>query len=302
MISLTIDVEQYGEVSSSSRYVESLEPLLSRLDLESSKATFFVVGELVADCAELLNQLHRKGHEIGLHGYSHRHLARMTQDEFRNELERGRGILGDLLGTAPSGFRAPYFSLTRESMWAPNILAESGFVYSSSVLPAFNPQAGLPGAPRRPFLWPSGLVELPSPTLGVGPFGLPVIGGAYLRLLPHPVVSWAKHRATRTLGSWTYCHPYDFDVTEPFFRRHGESWLFSKLLFARRDKMLNRVGQIISDGSARLVDYATDPNFTRTLDTWPKSGTRPPNTRQNQGIPSLTASDILSTDHQDPSR
>lgn len=274
MISLTIDVEQYGEASSSSRYIKALEPLLGRLDQVRSKATFFVVGELVPDCADLLNQLHHDGHEISLHGYSHRHLARMSQNEFRNELERGRGILGDLLGTAPSGFRAPYFSLTRESMWAPNILAELGFVYSSSVLPAFNPQAGLPAAPRRPFLWPSGLVELPSPTLGVGPFGLPVIGGAYLRLLPRPVVSWAKRRATRTPGSWTYCHPYDFDVTEPFFRREGETWLFSKLLFARRDKMLDRVCRVVTDRSIRLVDFATDPNYTQSLDTWPKSGTQ----------------------------
>ena len=63
------------------------------------------------------------------------------------------------------GFRAPTFSLVPESRWAVDVLADIGFTYSSSVLPARSPLFGDPTLPTTPFRWPNGLVELPCPVV-----------------------------------------------------------------------------------------------------------------------------------------
>lgn len=269
MLTLTVDVEQYGDPSQSVRFLRALEPLLDAFARTESKVTFFVVGELVPYCTDLLREVKQHGHEVALHGHTHRFLDRMTPSDFKNELKMGRQQIEDVLGEPPIGFRAPYFSLTEDSLWAPDLLAEAGFLYSSSVLPAWNPQAGFPQAPRHPFIWPSGLIEFPAPTFGVGPLRLPVIGGAYLRLSPMMLVFAARYQASKQFGAWTYCHPYDFDHDEPFKRREEDSWFFSRLLFLRRDIMLKRILKVTTPGSKSLGSLVLNSELVRALATWP---------------------------------
>jgi hypothetical protein len=144
------------------------------------------------------------------------------------------------------------------------VIKDSGFTYSSSVLPVWNPQAGYPGAPKHPFIWHNGLIEFPSPVLAVGPLGLPVLGGAYLRLVPSAVVTLAE-RVTRADGRWVYAHPYDFDAEEPFRQLPGQSLVVAKLLFARRRLMLDRVRRLSGAGVSTLQTLATDPAFVGRL-------------------------------------
>lgn len=266
-LSITIDVEDHAGEGETPRFREALAPLMSALTEARVRATFFVVGEMVTDFADDLRELARQGHEIGLHGYTHRFLRDLGPEGLADELARGRAVLTDALGAAPVGFRAPYFSLTADTPWAPDVIAAAGFTYSSSVLPAWNPQAGLATAPRRPFRWPNGLVELPSPVFGVGKWALPVLGGAYLRLAPAPLVRLAARSTGDVRGAWTYSHPYDFDADEPFVRRGEQSWLFAKLLFARRSLMLRRVMLLADPRGVTLADLAADRAFTDALPT-----------------------------------
>jgi hypothetical protein len=262
-ISITIDVEDHAGVTTDYRFREAIGPLISGLNSKDAKATFFVVGSLAPAWKDDMRELAAQGHEIGLHGYTHRFLAELGPAGFADELERGRDALSEILGSSPRGFRAPYFSLTAETPWAPELIASAGFTYSSSVLPAWNPQAGLVGAPREPFRWPSGIVEFPSPVFGVGRWSLPLLGGAYLRLAPSPLIRLAAGRGGR--GRWSYSHPYDFDVTETFVRRNGQSWLFTKLLFARRHLMMERVLRLVGTHTATLGELADDPAFRSGL-------------------------------------
>lgn len=261
---ITIDVEDHGPTDRPPRFRTALAPLLDALRDRRVTATFFVVGTLVPTWADELTQLTADGHEIGLHGHTHRFLKTLGPATFRDELRAGREAIANVTGSPPVGFRAPYFSLTADTPWAPDILTEEGFVYSSSVLPAWNPQAGMPGVPKTPFRWPSGLVEFPVPVFGVRSLGLPVLGGAYLRLLPSSIVRLAE-RSSRDVGRWTYAHPYDFDADEQFFRRPGQSWLVAKLLFARRRLMLPRVMDLVGSGGGTLGSLAHDERFVSAL-------------------------------------
>ena len=268
MLTLTVDVEQYAGNGSEGRFLQALQPLLATLASLEARVTFFIVGELVSESIPLIRDLHNMGHEIALHGYSHRFLKDVGPSEFRAELIRGKELIEGVIQSPMIGFRAPYFSLTKDALWAPEILSSEGFVYSSSVLPSFNPQSGYHEAPRVPFLWPSGLIEFPSPTLGLGKFRLPILGGAYLRLSPKLLVDVAQWSSSKNLGAWSYCHPYDFDVDEEFQIRKENGWLFSKLLFARRHLMLNRINNIVTPGSLSLGQIARAAAEKNQLSIW----------------------------------
>ena len=270
-IRITIDVENISGSISNLGFASSLEPLLSALNETGTKATFFVVGSLANGWKKTLEQLSRSGHEIAMHGHTHEFLAVLGPKKFTQELLEGKAAVEDVIGKEITGYRAPYFSLTKDSLWAPQILHESGFKFSSSVLPAWNPQAGFPAAPRNPFLWECGLAEFPVPTFGIGVLRAPLLGGAYLRLSPQFVYQSARYFGSRRVGEWAYCHPYDFDINTEFEVVRDTSWIFSKLLFARRKLMLSRVLALTTVGSADSFESRINNlQFMQSLKVFPK--------------------------------
>ena len=139
------------------------------------------------------------GHELGAprlppHA-AHRDRSRDVPPRDRR---RARAFMEDIAGQPVLGFRAPTFSLVESTVWATDVLAELGFRYSSSVLPARSPLYGYPGRPRTPHRWPSGLLELPCPVADLGPITNPYLGGIYLRVLPWTAVRYGlDHAAPR---------------------------------------------------------------------------------------------------------
>jgi|688.fasta_scaffold178740_3 polysaccharide deacetylase family protein (PEP-CTERM system associated) len=253
-IRITVDVENLSGSVTDSSFVRPLKPFLELLEIHNTKATFFIVGSLAPVWNDQLIELSKAGHEIGLHGHTHDYLEDLGPLKFRRDLIEGKEILQNVIGKEIIGFRAPYFSLTKESVWAQEILFESGFKFSSSVLPVWNPQAGYPTAPRYPFTWMSGLVEFPVPTFGLGRVGIPLLGGAYVRLIPNALFNIARVIGTQREYEWSYCHPYDFDTETKFDRIRDTSMLFSKLLYARRIKMLGRVERLLLGGPAKSFE------------------------------------------------
>jgi peptidoglycan-N-acetylglucosamine deacetylase len=136
------------------------------------------------------------------------------------------------------GFRAPIFSLTRDTAWAVDAIAQAGFSYSSSVLPATNPLHGWPGAPRTPFRWDNGLIELPCPVGGFASALVPFLGGIYLRYVPLLLARRFLRGLDARVVAWSYSHPYDIDPDEPFFVPPYAGWLTSRIIHTRRGATL----------------------------------------------------------------
>src|SRR4029077_13554127 len=85
------------------------------------------------------------------------------------------------------GYRAPTFSVVRQTAWALDVLAEEGFRYDSSIYPVRHDRYGVPDAPRGPFVVQGErhtMLEIPPATLRVAGANVPVGGGGYFRLLP----------------------------------------------------------------------------------------------------------------------
>jgi polysaccharide deacetylase family protein (PEP-CTERM system associated) len=224
--------------------------VLAFLAERSVRGTFFVTGEIAENNPDLVREVADHGHELAFHGFHHVPFTQLEPDQLREEAKRAKALLEDLGGREVGGFRAPQFSLVPESRWAVDVLGELGFTYSSSVLPARSPLFGDPTAPSVPFRWPNGVVEFPCPVASVGGMGLPYLGGVYLRTLP----TAAQHAARRTFGQdqllWIYCHPYDFDTTEPFWVVPEVGRLGSRLLWYNRSHAFDKIEALLADGAA----------------------------------------------------
>jgi len=94
---------------------------------------------------DIIVEIIRKGHEVGLHGYDHYRWAnyfhKMSDEEISNCLRKGVHILTRILGRRPVGFASPSFK------WSPSSLmvqSRFDFIYSSDMYgnAAFYPQVG----------------------------------------------------------------------------------------------------------------------------------------------------------------
>jgi polysaccharide deacetylase family protein (PEP-CTERM system associated) len=256
-VTFTLDVEDHGGPLDAPRAPRITRELVEFLAERRVRGTFFVVGTLAEAHPDLVRDIAAAGHELGLHGYRHDPLPRLTPAELRDDLARGKALLEDLTNAPVTGFRAPTFSLVAETAWAADVVAEAGFTYSSSVLPARSPLFGFPGRPRTPFRWPSGLLELPCPVTSFGRVANPYLGGVYFRVLPWRAVEHGLRRALPSEVLWTYCHPYDFDPDEPYSRRPGLGVLQSRLLWVNRRGMHRRVARLLAMGAgAPLAERA----------------------------------------------
>lgn len=82
--------------------------LLEALDAAGAKATFFVVGERVPGAEELLREIEARGHEIALHGMTHRRHDELSDEEARAELTDGLAAIATAGVARPRLYRPPY--------------------------------------------------------------------------------------------------------------------------------------------------------------------------------------------------
>jgi peptidoglycan-N-acetylglucosamine deacetylase len=82
--------------------------VLDALDAAGAKATFFVIARKAEAHPDLVKDILRRGHEIGLHSYEHDRLFSLRSEErVKRDLERGIEALTAITGEKPLFFRPP---------------------------------------------------------------------------------------------------------------------------------------------------------------------------------------------------
>ncbi len=142
-----------------------------------TKATFFVLGTVAEWYPELIEEMKHEGHEIGIHGYTHKLLNEHTEKSFDEDIRKTVLILENL-GVKPLGFRAPAFT---KADFLYEVLNKNEIKYDSSVFPIKTPLYDGTSYDSRPFIIYRGIVEIPLSVLKISGLRIPV-GGFYLRL------------------------------------------------------------------------------------------------------------------------
>lgn len=230
---LTIDVEDYFQVAALAEAVRredwhSMEYrveanthlLLELLDRHNTRATFFTLGWVAEKSPQLVRDIQKAGHEVASHGYSHQLIYNQTPEVFREETRRSKQILEDITGEPITGYRAASYSITNQSRWALDILAEEGFVWDSSIFPVHHDRYGMPGTPRWPHRLTTDngheLAEFPLSTLKFPGYTLPIAGGGYFRLFPYWFSRWGLGSINRQGHPFVfYLHPWEVDPDQP---------------------------------------------------------------------------------------
>lgn len=239
-----------------SRVVQATERLLSILHTHRVQATFFVLGYVADQHPALIEQICAAGHELGVHGYYHRFVHRLTPDEFTCELEQGIAAVERITGLRPLGHRAPYFSINAATPWAFDCMQKLGIRYDSSVFPTRSLLYGFPGAPRFPYQVEGyGLMEFPVSTLQWRGTPFPILGGFYTRVLPYALTRWAIRRLNQQgQPAIIYIHPWELDTGQHFKQvtprerithYHGRHGLEAKLHRLFTDFRLTAMGTLL---------------------------------------------------------
>ena len=227
---LTFDIEDWFHIldNPATKYPEQwvkfpkrinigLDIILELCKKHNIKGTFFCLGWIAEMYPAEILKIHRAGHNIGTHGYAHQLVYEQNKDEFRNDLLKSITILHQITGTKVEAYRAPGFSITKDCLWAFDVLSECGIRYDSSVFPATRAHGGLKDIPLiQPYiietLKGNKIVELPISAKTI--LEIPIIfgGGGYFRLIPQFLLKRWFRQPSYVM---TYFHPRDFDSQQP---------------------------------------------------------------------------------------
>ena len=272
---LTIDVEDYFQVSAFAPYIrrsewesmpcrveQNIDRILALLSDTDVKATFFTLGWIAERYPELVRRVSQSGHELASHGFSHQRATEQGRDEFLADIRLAKAVLEDISGDAVNGYRAPSFSVGPKNAWAFECIGEAGYRYSSSVYPIRHDHYGVPDAPRFAHETSAGVLELPVATVRMFRANWPAGGGGYFRLLPYTVSRWSIRHINTIDGkpAMFYFHPWELDPDQPRVQGPGAKSRFRHYLNLKRteprlrrllaDFCWDRVDRVFLGGSA----------------------------------------------------
>lgn len=92
-----------------SQYTDKILQILKK---HNAYATFFVVGNKVSFYDDTLREILKQGSEIGNHSYSHKLLTRLSEEEFKEDLNKTQETIKKITGFTPKVFRPTYGGYT----------------------------------------------------------------------------------------------------------------------------------------------------------------------------------------------
>jgi peptidoglycan-N-acetylglucosamine deacetylase len=198
------------------RVHRNTELILACLAEAGVKATFFCLGWIAREHPGVVRSIQAAGHTIGSHSNSHRLVHQLTPKQFSDDLRDSLDLLQGITGAKVRAYRSPGFSITKESTWAFEILAQNGIDFDSSVFVSRRAHGGFPAfsSSTPSFIECGGktLKQCPVVPGALGSIRINFSGGGYFRCLPYPLI---RHLMTQSPYVMTYFHPRDFDPEQP---------------------------------------------------------------------------------------
>lgn len=248
------------------RIYDGVERILLALKVHDLKATFFCLGWVAQNHPKVIKRIQEQGHHIACHSFKHDLAYTFNRKGFKNDTEKAKNIIEDLIGVPVTAYRAPGFSIKKENIWAFDVLCELGFEYDCSVFPAAHDYGGFPelGLSEPVLLQlPNGfrLKEFPMSTKNILGKQLVFSGGGFFRLFPYRLI---KHWAQQTDYLMTYFHPRDFDPDQPIMEtlptvRKFKSYVGLKKAFPKFQRLISEFQFHSLMEADKIIDWSKVP-------------------------------------------
>ena len=233
------------------KVIEGIDKILDLLRKKDTKATFFVVGELLEFKPELLDLILDNEHEIAFHTMKH---TRIDTPNFKEKFQEEIKQFHKLTNGKSKGFRAPSFSLNTNSSWLIDVLEENNYVYDSSIVPAKTSLYGIPNAEKKPYKISSKFLEgnsndgkiIEFPMMVTKFLGkkIPAAGGFYLRTLPSRIIkNTIKSYEEKNMPGVFYIHSWE--LTPEFMPKMKLSKKDHFITFHNIDKAFNKMEDLL---------------------------------------------------------
>lgn len=105
--------------------------LLDLFDKLGIKTTWFIPGHSAETFPEQMKDVARRGHEIGIHGYSHENPIAMTPEQEEAVLDKCIGLITEISGQRPTGYVAPWWEFSNVTN---ELLLKKGIKYDHSLM------------------------------------------------------------------------------------------------------------------------------------------------------------------------
>lgn len=211
---LGIPVQDWGRLER--RIKTGHYKLLECLNKHKVKATYFLLGMMMEEFPELVEEIKNEGHELACHTYSHPFLSNISPQQFYDEIKKCKDLIAPFQKQY-EGFRAPFFSIKKNNLWILDILKNEGFIYDSSIFPGNTFRAGIHGFEKDITFLPNGLIEFPISKFTIPGFDCG-IGGAYFRIIPYSYFKYRLQNLLKIRPVLFYFHPWELDEKQPYLR------------------------------------------------------------------------------------
>lgn len=272
---LTFDIERWHSTSyrregvsplrgAEKRTKTGLTKILDILWKKDIKATFFVLGSVAEEDAEIVRMIDSEGHETATHGYAHKLVSERTPEDLEKDLRLSVKVLEGITGEKILGYRAPGYSVTKDTVWALDIIKKCGLKYDSSIYPVslrLFTRGGVSGYPRKPFFVREGLAEFPLPVMDLCGVKIPVATAAYFRIFPYAVNAGAIRKMNeKGIPAVVNLHNWEFDPDHPRMRLPAVARFKH---YYNLDKTEERLDRLTDEFSFVSCAEALDVFFTR---------------------------------------
>jgi len=244
------------------RIYEGVDQILEELDIRKVKATFFCLGWIADKHPDIIRRIHKNAHHIGCHSYQHELAFRLDRNGFKQDTEKAKKQIEDLIGEPINAYRAPGFSITERNIWSLEVLTGLGFEYDCSIFPAPHDYGGfISYGKAEPAILNlsngSQIKEFPVNTKNLFGKNLVFSGGGYFRFFPYALI---KNWSVNSSYLMTYFHTRDFDPGQPMIdslpvMRKFKSYVGLSGAFSKFQKLLGDIDFISVEEANQLVDW-----------------------------------------------
>lgn len=181
----SIKVSRYGTMK-----------ILEILKDNSVPATFFITGKFAELAPDIVKQIIDDGHEVACHGVDH-------FEPKETDVIESKKIVESVAGVKVFGYRNPrMFPVSDEN------IKDAGYLYNSSINPAFIPGRYTHITVPRTYFIKNGVLQIPASVTPIVRFPLFWLSN---HVLPRKLYYWMIRRTLKHDGYFnTYMHPWEF--------------------------------------------------------------------------------------------